>query len=84
MKISIIGGGYVGLVSAVCFADLGHNVTCIENNARKFESLSNNHIPFYEPELAEKFEKNIQNNTLKLEPNISNTIFQNNIATECT
>ena len=79
MNISIIGGGYVGLVSAVCFADLGHNVTCIENNAKKFESLSKNHIPFYEPELAEKFQKNIQNNMLKLAPNISNTIFQSDI-----
>ena len=46
MKISIIGGGYVGLVSAVCFADMGHFVTCIENNETKYTSLKSKEVPF--------------------------------------
>ena len=54
MKVSIIGGGYVGLVSAVCFADMGHFVTCIEKDSSKFNSLINAKVPFYEPELTEK------------------------------
>lgn len=46
MKISIIGGGYVGLVSAVCFADMGHVVTCIENDHKKYALLQSKEVPF--------------------------------------
>jgi UDPglucose 6-dehydrogenase len=55
MKITIIGGGYVGLVSAVCFANMGHQVTCVEQNKSKCMALQNQRIPFYEPELLERF-----------------------------
>ena len=75
MKISIVGGGYVGLVSSVCFSDLGNNVTCIENNPEKCESLRNGKIPFYEPELLEKFKKNIEKNRLNIKPEIDSEIF---------
>ena len=44
MKITIIGTGYVGLTSAVCFADRGHDVICVDKDERKIESL-NNKIP---------------------------------------
>ena len=55
MKISVIGGGYVGLVSSVCFADIGHFVTCIEYDQAKHDALMRKDVPFYEPELSEKF-----------------------------
>ncbi len=75
MKISIVGGGYVGLVSSVCFADLGNDVTCIENNLEKYQSLNNGNIPFYEPELLEKFRKNIEKKRLLIKSEIDLEIF---------
>ena len=48
MKISVIGCGYVGLVSGFCFADSGHKVTCIDNSDKKIELLKDNKVPIYE------------------------------------
>ena len=48
MKISVIGCGYVGLVSGFCFADSGHKVTCIDNNDQKIKLLKDNKVPIYE------------------------------------
>ena len=53
MKISVIGCGYVGLVSGFCFADSGHKVTCIDNSDKKIELLKDNKVPSYEPGLKE-------------------------------
>jgi UDPglucose 6-dehydrogenase len=53
MKITVYGAGYVGLVSAACFAKLGHEVFCVDVDTDKIEQLSAGHVPFYEPELAE-------------------------------
>ena len=71
MKVSIIGGGYVGLVSAVCFADMGHFVNCIEKDPDKFHSLTNSNVPFYEPELTEKMNQVVQSERLFFSNKIS-------------
>lgn len=60
MKIVIVGAGYVGLVSGVCFADFGHDVICVEKDARKLEMLGRGEVPIYEPGLDALLAKNIE------------------------
>ena len=58
MKISVIGTGYVGLVTGSCFADLGHTVFCVDVNKAKVAALKRGHAPFYEPGLEEIIRRN--------------------------
>ena len=60
MHIAIIGTGYVGLVSGVCLAELGHTVTCIDNNEAKILKLNNNISPIFEPNLEPLIKANLQ------------------------
>src|SRR3989304_2933017 len=64
--ITIIGGGYVGLVSAACFARLGHNVTCVEIDAGKVKSLQRNRLPIREPGLADLWTRNREEGRLRV------------------
>ncbi len=64
MKISVIGSGYVGLVSGVCFADFGHIVTCVDKDAAKIDALHRGEIPIYEPGLEELVARNIKQQRL--------------------
>jgi len=61
MKIAIVGTGYVGLVSGVCLASLGHQVTCVDKDFTKIKNLRNGVIPIYEPGLSELLKK-VENN----------------------
>lgn len=58
MKITMIGSGYVGLVSGACFSEFGFDVTCVDKDAEKIERLERNEIPIYEPELEDLVAKN--------------------------
>jgi UDPglucose 6-dehydrogenase len=51
MRIAMIGTGYVGLVSGACFADFGHQVTCVDKDGDKIASLNRGEIPIFEPGL---------------------------------
>ena len=64
MRISIIGTGYVGLVSGTCFAELGHDVTCIDISEEKINMLKNCKSPIYEPGLTELIERNYREKRL--------------------
>ncbi|MEO6132833.1 MAG: UDP-glucose/GDP-mannose dehydrogenase family protein [Saprospiraceae bacterium] len=64
MKISVVGTGYVGLVTGVCFAETGNDVTCIDINQYKIQSLNEGRITIYEPGLDVLFERNVEQGRL--------------------
>ncbi|MEP5153113.1 UDP-glucose/GDP-mannose dehydrogenase family protein [Planktotalea sp.] len=60
MKIAVIGTGYVGLVSGVCFSDFGHDVICVDKDASKIEKLENGEVPIFEPGLETLMARNVE------------------------
>jgi UDPglucose 6-dehydrogenase len=60
MRVAMIGAGYVGLVSGACFADFGHQVTCIDKDTARIAALNRGEIPIFEPGLAELVESNVR------------------------
>ncbi|MDD0852622.1 UDP-glucose/GDP-mannose dehydrogenase family protein [Halobacteriovorax sp. GB3] len=64
MKVSVIGTGYVGLVSGTCFAEIGHDVTCIDIDENKVQMLKDGKSPIYEPGLTDLLERNIEGKRL--------------------
>ncbi len=65
MRIAMIGTGYVGLVSGACFADFGHDVTCIDNNQSKIDSLKAGKMPIWEPGLEALVQSNVERGRLR-------------------
>ena len=74
MKITIIGTGYVGLVSGTCFAEFGVNVTCVDKDINKVKNLKKGIIPIFEPGLNELVKKNMNSNRLFFETNLRKSI----------
>ena len=64
MRVAMIGTGYVGLVSGACFADFGHEVTCIDKDASKIERLRQGVMPIYEPGLDQLVAHNVRDGRL--------------------
>ncbi len=65
MDLAIIGSGYVGLVTGACFADVGHNVICVDNDAQKIKQLRAGEVPIYEPGLEEIIHRNVSAQRLR-------------------
>ncbi|MBI3120485.1 MAG: UDP-glucose/GDP-mannose dehydrogenase family protein [Candidatus Kerfeldbacteria bacterium] len=74
MKIAMLGTGYVGLVTGTCFADIGHDVTCVDIDPQKIETLQHGGVPFHEPGLSELVTKNVQNQRLKFTTNLAEAV----------
>jgi len=79
MDISIIGSGYVGLVTGACLAELGNNVICADSDAKKIASLKKGIIPIYEPGLEELVKSNLKKKRLKFTSAIKEAIVDSDI-----
>ena len=83
MKLCMIGTGYVGLVSGVCFSDLGNDVICVDKDINKINNLKNGIIPIYEPGLEELALKNYKNKRLNFSTNLSEAVKKSDIIFIC-
>jgi len=71
MRIAVVGTGYVGLVTGACFADLGHEVTCVDVDAEKVSKLRSGQIPFHEPGLDDVVARGLESSRLRFTTSLS-------------
>ena len=83
MKLCMIGTGYVGLVSGVCFSDLGNTVYCVDNNKNKINLLNEGKIPIYEPGLEEILKKNYKEKRLIFTTDLKKAVLNSDIIFIC-
>ena len=83
MKLCMIGTGYVGLVSGVCFSDLGNDVICVDKDIGKINSLKRGKIPIYEPGLSELVIKNYKNKKLSFSSDLRTSVKNSDIIFIC-
>tara|TARA_B100001175_G_scaffold317916_1_gene337523 strand:+ start:84 stop:1406 length:1323 start_codon:yes stop_codon:yes gene_type:complete len=79
MNITIVGTGYVGLVSGACLSDFGHRVVCIDKNLARIEDLKNGIIPIFEPGLDSLVKKNIKSGRLSFTTNIEDSLIDSEV-----
>jgi len=83
MKLCMIGTGYVGLVSGVCFSDLGNEVVCVDTDEKKINNLKNSIVPIYEPGLEELIKKNHKAGRLSFTTDLSSAVKNSKIIFIC-
>jgi UDPglucose 6-dehydrogenase len=83
MKLCMIGTGYVGLVSGVCFSDLGNDVICVDKDFNKINKLKNGKIPIYEPGLQELVTKNYKNRKLTFSTDLKSSVKNSDLIFIC-
>ena len=83
MNLSIIGTGYVGLVSGTCFAEMGNNVICVDNNQDKLSKLKKGIVPIYEPGLEIIFHRNIEKKRLTFTDDLKKAVLESEIILLC-
>lgn len=83
MKLAVIGTGYVGLVSGTCFAEMGNNVICVDNNPEKLEKLQNAELTIYEPGLDILFYRNIAKKRLTFTNDLKYAVLNSDIIFLC-
>lgn len=74
MNLAIVGSGYVGLVTGACFAEVGHQVICVDNDLKKVHQLQDGHIPIYEPGLEDLVKKNVAAGRLSFTASIGEAV----------
>ena len=83
MNICVIGSGYVGLVTGSCFADLGNDVICVDNNKSKIAALKNGLVPIYEPGLEELIKRNVKECRLSFTGNLKDAVKKSEVIFVC-
>jgi UDPglucose 6-dehydrogenase len=74
MKLAVIGSGYVGLTSGACFADMGNNVICVDNDSRKIDMLNRGEIPIFEPGLESMVKRNVAEGRISFSTDIKKAV----------
>ncbi len=83
MKISVVGTGYVGLVTGTCLAEMGNDVTCVDNSPEKLSTLNNADVPIYEPGLEVLFHRNIAKKRLHFTEDLKTAVNETDVVFLC-
>lgn len=83
MKLSVIGTGYVGLVSGTCFAEMGNQVICVDNNQQKLQALKNGQVTIYEPGLEILFNRNVEKQRLTFTDDLEFAVLNSDVIFLC-
>lgn len=79
MRLAVVGTGYVGLVTGTCFSEMGHTVTCVDNDEKKIDLLIEGKIPIWEPGLEDMVARNWQDGRLKFTTCLDNAVSENTV-----